>query len=364
MRPFLVAGWLALFAPFAAANTDFMLADLADLSLEELANIQVTSVAKRPTSIADAAASLYVITADEIRRMGVTTIPEALRLAPNLQVARRGSVEYAISARGFNNAVGNKLLVLIDGRTVYTPVYSGVFWEMQDTLIADIDRIEVLSGPGATLWGANAVNGVINIITKPVADTQGALVSADAGTHERGGAFRYGFDSTRVYAMGREFDRTLRADGCSLADHFHRVQAGFRSEWGRSANRHTLQGDAYHGESEDRGVVAGIVIPRHRVSGNNLLWRWNHQAAPDSDLQIQLYWDRIQREEFVIFQPEVETIDFDFQHDLTAGSHHWLWGAGYRHTRRRAAGFLQFVPACEPLARLGARVRAGRDRRR
>ncbi|HEX6266661.1 MAG TPA: TonB-dependent receptor plug domain-containing protein, partial [Burkholderiales bacterium] len=157
---------------------------LADLPLEALANIEITSVSRRPESLLDAPASIYVITAGHIRRSGATSLPEALRLAPNLQVARIDTGTYAISARGFNAVVANKLLVLIDGRTIYTPLFSGVFWDQQEVMLEDVERIEIISGPGATLWGTNAVNGVINVITRDAAGTQGALVSAGAGNRE------------------------------------------------------------------------------------------------------------------------------------------------------------------------------------
>src|SRR5712691_11682110 len=167
-------------------------AELADLSLEELANLEITSVSRHAERLSDAPASLFVITGDDIRRSGVTSLPEALRLAPNLEVARIDARQYAISARGFNNSIGNKLLVLIDGRTVYTPLFSGVFWDAQDTFLDDIERIEVISGPGATLWGANAVNGVINVITRRSSDTQGGYAYARSGSLERGYGARYG----------------------------------------------------------------------------------------------------------------------------------------------------------------------------
>src|SRR5918993_3317022 len=185
--------------------------DLADLSLEELGNVVVTSVSRRRERLAAAPASIYVITREDIRRAGVTSLPEALRLAPNLQVARADTNQYAISARGSNAVLANKLLVLIDGRVVYTPLFSGVFWEAQETLLEDIDRIEVISGPGATLWGANAVNGVINVITKSARDTQGALLSGGGGSFLRGfWNARYGDKIGqgaffRLYRMG--FDR-------------------------------------------------------------------------------------------------------------------------------------------------------------
>src|SRR5436189_842116 len=184
---------IAALAAFAANAQTGKPSDLADLSLEELANLEVTSVSRRAERLSDAPASIFVITGDDIRRSGATSIPEALRLAPNLEVARVDSRQYAISARGFNNTIANKLLVLIDGRPVYTPLFSGVFWDAQDTLLEDVDRIEVISGPGATLWGANAVNDVINVITRSAKDTQGLFLEGGGGTELRGfGGVRYG----------------------------------------------------------------------------------------------------------------------------------------------------------------------------
>ena len=210
---------LAALAFACGYGGDSRAADLVDLSLEQLANIEVTSVSRRAERLSDAAASIYVITADDIRRAGVNSLPEALRLAPNLQVARTSASGYAISARGFNNAIGNKLLVLIDGRAVYTPLFSGVFWDANGVILDDVERIEVISGPGATLWGANAVNGVINVITRPARDTQGVLLNAGAGNARVAGSARYGGKlgadgSYRVYARGFDRDNLRRARPC------------------------------------------------------------------------------------------------------------------------------------------------------
>jgi len=167
--------------------------DLTEISLEELMNIEVVSVSRKQQRLSEVPAAVYVITQEDIRRSGATSIPEVLRMAPGVQVARIDSSLWAITARGFNGRFANKLLVLMDGRSVYSPVFSGVYWEVQDTLLEDIDRIEVIRGPGATMWGANAVNGVINIITKAAAQTQGGLVTAGGGNEERGfGGLRYG----------------------------------------------------------------------------------------------------------------------------------------------------------------------------
>jgi iron complex outermembrane recepter protein len=209
-----VAFGLVIFASNASAQTREGLpppSTLKKLSLEELMDVEVTSVSKRPERLSETASAIQVITQEDIRRSGATSIPEALRLASNLQVAQVDSRQWAISARGFNSTTANKLLVLIDGRTVYTPLYSGVFWDVQDTLLEDIERIEVISGPGATLWGANAVNGVINIITKYAKDTQGLILEGGGGNELSGfGGIRYGGALTsnlhyRIY--GKFFDR-------------------------------------------------------------------------------------------------------------------------------------------------------------
>jgi iron complex outermembrane recepter protein len=308
---------------------------LKELSLDQLLDTQVTSVTKRSESLSAAAASIYVITQEAIRRSGVTTLPEALRLAPNLQVARADSVQYAISARGFNNAIGNKLLVLIDGRTVYTPLFSGVFWDQQDVLLQDVDRIEVISGPGAALWGANAVNGVINVITRSAVDTTGTLVSALAGDNERGGALRFGTSiggsgAVRFYAKYSEFDHTLRGNGVEVPDDWNRGQVGFRADWGGGRDTFTLQGDAYQGNSEHRGFVGPFEFPEIEVSGANLSGLWKRELASGSEMQLQVYVDRSQRDDALFFGPTADILDLDFQYAMPGTRHKVLWGAGYR----------------------------------
>src|SRR5882672_4898997 len=287
-----VRGWSALIlnALLAAATTALaaepqQVADLADLSIEELSNIQVTSVSKHAERLADAPASIFVITGEDIRRSGATRLAEALRLAPNLEVARASASSYAISARGFNNTIDNKLLVLIDGRTVYTPLFSGVFWDAQDVMLEDVERIEVISGPGAALWGANAVNGVINVITRRSSDTQGGYAYARSGNLERGYGARYGGTlgadgSYRVY--GRSFDifNTSRVNGATASDGWSKGQVGFRTDWGTAVNGFTLQGDAY------RGSLDQALGDDSSISGNNLLGRWNRDLAEWGQLQI------------------------------------------------------------------------------
>src|SRR5690349_15692801 len=215
-------------------------------------DIEVTSVSKRAEKLLETASAIQVITGEDIRRSGATSLPEALRLANNLQVAQKGSHSWGISARGFNTELANKLLVLMDGRTVYTPLFSGVFWERQDYLLEDIDRIEVVSGPGGTLWGANAVNGVINIITKSAKDTQGFYAEGGGGTTLRDfGGVRYGGMlatnvAFRVY--GKYFDRDdeVFPNGDEASDSWRMGQGGFRVDADPSlANTFTLQGDFY-----------------------------------------------------------------------------------------------------------------------
>jgi iron complex outermembrane receptor protein len=325
-----------------AATDQIKLADLADLSLEELSSIDVTSVSKRSERLSDAAASIFVITGEDIRRAGVTSLPEALRLAPNLQVSRVNASSYAISARGFNSTAGNKLLVLIDGRSVYTPLFSGVFWDIQDVLLEDVERIEVISGPGATLWGANAVNGVINVITRSARDTQGGFVAPGAGNLEAGAAVRYGakLDSGghfRVY--GKYFDRqnTERANGSEVQDDWEKGQVGFRADWDGGSDSFTLQGDVYSGELEPASEIAGL----------NLLARWGRTFADGSSIRLQGYYDRTERDIPGSFGEDLDILDVEMQHAIRPlAAHGVVWGAGYRYANDSVQNRgLAFIPA-------------------
>ena len=337
MRLASIAIFLACLTSPAVAQTR---GALAELSLEELSNLEVTSVSRSAESVANAPAAIYVITSEDIRRSGAVTLPEALRLAPTLHVAQTDAGQYAISARGFNNAIANKLLVLVDGRTIYTPLFSGVFWDQQDVLLEDVERIEVISGPGGTIWGANAVNGVINVITRSPRETQGTLASVGAGTERQGAAFRYGgsFGSDaafRVYGKVTHTEHTQRANGTSALDDRRLLQAGFRADWGSVQNGATLQGDAHGVRSEDRGSVAGFVLGRAELSGLNLLGRWRRELSTSSHLQLQAYVDHSRRDENVLFQPESDLYDVELQHELARRGHQVIWGAGYRHARDR-----------------------------
>ncbi len=334
-------------AGHGAAQAQVM-ASLLDLSLEQLANIEVTSVSKRAQRLADVAGSVYVISADDIRRSGATSLPEALRLAPNLQVARADANQYAITARGFNSVLANKLLVLIDGRTVYSPLFSGVFWEAQNVLLEDIERIEVLSGSGGTLYGSNAVNGVINIITRSAADTQGTLLVAGAGNTERVLAARHGGTTDagtayRAYIKRTERDHSELANGTALRDASGMNLAGFRADRIDNGRQLTLQGDLY--ESRIEQGPSGS----RRVSGLNLLGRWSQDHGDGTRSQLQAYYDRTERDQPGSIRDTLDTADIDFQHlSLPRASHALLWGGGYRWQQdnaRAVAPTLAFRPA-------------------
>jgi iron complex outermembrane recepter protein len=327
--------------------------NLKRLSLDDLLNVEITSVSRHSERLFDAPASIYVIGSEDIRRSGATTLPEVLRLAPNLTVAnvgRTGPAQQAISARGFNNNVGNKLLVLIDGRTVYTPLFSGVFWDQQDVLLSDIDRIEVISGPGATLWGANAVNGVINVITKPASETQSGVGSATLGSFTREVALRWGGTvravSYRAYAKFGGWDHTKQANGADLRNAWHRRQGGFRADWGSSRDTVTVQGDAYTGGSEHRGFVGAIEVPALEVSGFNVTTRWTRRLQGSANMQLQAYIDQSDRNDIVLFGPKAALFDVEFQHSSPIGRHRFTWGSGYRraHDRIDPAAFSRFIP--------------------
>lgn len=323
-------------------------ADLKRLSIEELMEIDVTSVSRRAERLHEAAAAIVLITQEDLRRSGVTSLPEALRLVNSLHVARQTQRDWAISARGFNITTANKMLVLIDGRSVYTPLFSGVFWDVQDTLLEDVERIEVIRGPGATLWGANAVNGIINVITRKAADTQGGLVTAGAGTEERGfGAARYGGtlgESGHYRVYGKYFDRDslVLANGADARDSRWMGQGGFRADWSASErDAFTLQADAYTGRTGE------TLRDDTNLDGGNLLGRWSRRLAEDSDLELQVYWDRTHRYIPDLFEEHLDILDLDFQHRFPVAERHDLvWGFGYRrhHDRVGNSDAVGFFP--------------------
>ena len=351
-----LAAWLCVAGTAHAQSVE----DLQQLSISELANVDVSSVSKASQPLSEAPASIYVITHDDIVRSGATNIPEILRLAPNLFVAQTSASDYTITARGFSGnsaaqSFSDKLLVLIDGRTVYTPLYSGVYWDMQGVLPEDIDRIEVISGPGATLWGANAVNGVINIVTKKSYDTQGGFAEVGGGNLERFGAVRYGGRISenltwRAYAMEYYGVDTLTSTGAPADDHWSRPQGGFRLDWTpRSSDTVTLQGDAYY----------GTEVTTSTIGGGNLTGRWDHTWSGGASLQLQAFYDRTVRGSdstggAAFWQ---NLYDLDGQNSFNLGSRNQIvWGGGIRITQYRIRGnplnastALQFSPDARAL---------------
>lgn len=326
-----VVGCIVYFSGHLSASAQEVTA-LKRMSLEELMGIEVTSVSRRPEKLAAVASAVQVITQDDIRRSGATSLPEALRLASNLHVAQVDARQWAISARGFNSSTANKLLVLIDGRTVYTPLYAGVFWDVQDSMLEDVERIEVISGPGATLWGANAVNGVINITTKNARQTQGMLLTAATGRElEALGGARFGGTlpnglGYRFYGKYVDRDGPVVPDGRDISKDWQMARGGFRVDGDFSTNGAlTVQGDFYDGDIQQ--PVAGDI----GVSGANVLGRWSRVLANGSDLQLQVYFDRTHRDIPAFFKENLDTYDIDYQHHLQAGRRHEIvWGLGYR----------------------------------
>ncbi len=319
--------------------------ELMNLSVEDLLNIEVTSVAKKSQSLNNSPAAIYVITQDDIIRIGATSVPEALRLAPGIDVARIDANKWAVTARGFNGRFANKLLVLIDGRNTYTRTFAGVYWENQDVMLEDIERIEVIRGPGATLWGANAMNGVINIITKHSAETQGGLLVAGAGTEEQGfGAFRYGGKlnantTARAYVKGFKRDENTHQTGGSAGDDWDKVQAGFRVDSQPAAHdKFTIQGDGYRSIIQQDTIVQQMSPPYQTIAderidtfGGNVLVKHQHTFSSTSDYSLQIYYDFYQRDEGM-YSESRHIVDIDFQHRFALLD--WndvIWGAGYRY---------------------------------
>ncbi|MEW5979529.1 MAG: TonB-dependent receptor [Acidobacteriota bacterium] len=342
-RVTVLLGSLMLLAEISFAGAK----ELMDFSLEDLMSIEVTSASRKEQKLSEAAAAVYVISQEDIRHSGLSSIPELLRLVPGLQVARIDSNKWAISSRGFNSRFANKLLVLIDGRSVYTPLFSGVYWDVQDLLLEDVERIEVIRGPGATLWGANAVNGVINIITKRAELTQGGVVSTTVGNEQQAvGSVRYGGQISprahyRVYSKHSTLSSLTGTLGDPANDRWNTTRGGARLDWGFSAqDNFSLQGDVYRNRFHETRNIS-MVTPPYRLSqnhissaeGGNILGRWTRTSSPRSSFALQFYYDRTHRDDALITETR-DTFDLDFQHrtDLTS-RHEIVWGTGLRFTR-------------------------------
>ncbi len=358
------AGWCCGAQSTEAAENRYM-----SMSIEQLMNLKVTSVSKSEKALSDAAAAVFVITQEDIRRSGATCIPEVLRMAPGIQVAHIDANKWAITARGFNGKYANKLLVLQDGRTIYTPLYSGVYWDVQDTMLEDIDRIEVIRGPGATLWGSNAMNGIINIITKKADETQGTLMAGGAGNQERGfGQARYGGRlgnlAYRFYGKGfyrASYPNGKMSESYSLGmlktgddgdDQWASGRGGFRTDWQvDGSNNLTLQGDVYAGYSgETVNLIMndniGLFPDKADLNGGNIIARWKHRFDRDSELAIQFYYDRTHRDQFE-YNVKRNTYDLDIQQTLALpGGHKLILGFGYRYSRDTITSpdEIQFIP--------------------
>lgn len=355
--------------PDTAAKADNLdkLLDIADKDVSQLSQVKVagtgspaldtpvSTVSRQESTVGHSPAAVFVITNEMIRRSGAKEVPELLRMVPGLEVAKIDSNKWAISARGFNGRFANSLLVQIDGRTVYTPLFAGVFWDVQDLLLEDVERIEVIRGPGGTLWGANAVNGIINILTKNAKDTQGAYVESGAGSYERGyTSVRYGgrIGEDLFYRFyGKWFERgTGSSPDMPEDDSWRQGRGGFRADWNASPDdKVTLQGDYYNGYSGDRSVFPlrqgadvlalppynAIIQGKTYVTGENVNLQWKRDLAEGSDWTARLYYDRTNRVwETYGFADDCAILDFDFQHRFPVGSNHELiWGFGYRNTK-------------------------------
>lgn len=328
------------FASAAHAEQGVDAQDLANLSIEQLAQLQVRSASKTEEPLSSAPTAIYVITNKDIVDSGVTSLPEALRLAPNLQVQRIDASQYAISSRGFNGLeAGNKVLAQIDGRTIYTPLASSVFWNLHSPLLEDIQQIEVISGPGGTLFGPNAVNGVINITTKDAEDTIGGRARVSAGALQRTAGLRYGFPvggsgAMRVYADWHDNEGFPAAPARPEVDDDYRGwQAGFRSDFGEDGDHVTLQGDLFHSDADQ--------LQGDNAKGGNVLARWNRALSPSSSFQLQAYYDDFRRE-FTGVIDSVKTFDGQGQVNLVTGRHQIVAGGGIRTTRDLFVNNLNF----------------------
>jgi iron complex outermembrane receptor protein len=325
---------------------------LKNLSLEELSRIEVTEVLKEATDAFRTPAAVSVLTRQDIARSGATTIPDLLRLVPGVEVAQISSNKWAIGIRGFEGLLSKSVLVLIDGRSVYTPLFAGVYWEMQDTLIEDIERIEVIRGPGGTIWGANAINGVINIVTRSARDTRGILVTAAAGNVERGElGVRYGAGtdtfSYRLWGKGFKRAAQFHADDVNFDD-WGKVQAGLRADWSPTLRDDIAVSAAGYGSHAGSRLAISTFSPpalvnierNAELSGQHVNVAWRHALPSGADLQVRAYFDRTDRED-LNYRETRNTFDFDFIHHFSSHRNDITWGAGFRKSPSR---FYQTVP--------------------
>lgn len=350
------AGLLAALSPplVLAANSQQLAllsgTDLAEMSLESLMSIEVFSVSKKSEPLHDAASAIFVLTGEDVLRSGVKSIPEALRLVPGLTVARQDAHSWVITARGFSSTLADKLEVLMDGRSLYTPLFSGVYWDMHNIILEDVARIEVIRGPGAALWGSNAVNGVINIVTKAASETEGSVVQVGGGDNIEGFAaartgMAVGKGHIRVYAKGDHYRDQETPDGDDAQDKFYSNRAGFRSDWNLDArNTLTVQGEAFRNRIDQPGTN-----DKESNEADHLLARWAHSTSDHENLEVQVYYDRTEKKIPGLFIEDRVTTDLDIRHNVQLGQrHHLVWGGGYRNSDDEITSpnlnFLAFIP--------------------
>lgn len=351
LRPFLLAALLSnpvcglAFPAEARADEG---SSLADYSLEHLMNVsvEVSSAARKPQKLEDTAAAIHVITRQDIRRSGMTSLPELLRMVPGMQVARIDGGTWAISSRGFNAKNSDNLLVMLDGRVLQTPTFTGVYWDAQEVVLEDVERIEVIRGSGGALWGANAVSGTINIITLPASATQGGMLSGGAGNYEHQGTARFGGElgetgHFRIYARDSAQSNFKQTSGIGAHDRHDLRSAGFRTDWDlHGGDSLTVQGDTYSGGSDHTGTAVSLLPPYGTpagytidLKGSNLLARWKSALSSTDEWALQFYYDTYERRYFNLGEQR-NTADLDFQHRFRWGGwHDIVWGGGYRQTR-------------------------------
>ena len=337
---------VGVWAPGAWAAAEVKPLDATRMSLEELMGVEVSSAAKRPQRLADTTTAIYALGRDDIRRSGATTLPELLRQVPGVQVSRIDGSRYAVSIRGFSNRYSGKLLVLLDGRTLYSPLFAGTYWEAQDVMLEDVERVEVIRGSGGTLWGANAVNGVINIISRQTKDTQGTFAEAKAGSLENGVSVRHGTTlgdngHLRAYVKLDDHDALDTPTGQAASDAWRQQRAGFRADLAPSGvDRLTVQGDVYNTRADqsvlyldESTLFSGYVPDTSKLSGANLLARWQHQESPDRSWHFQAYVDQA-KVRGLVQKSQTDTLDLEWQNRMPMGADHDVtWGLGYRFAR-------------------------------
>lgn len=327
----LYVGILATGALIGGTTSD---EDLLGLSIEQLGQVQVTATSRHASRLADTPASVYVIEGERIRSLGIRTLPEALRLAPNLQVAQVNAAAFAVSARGLKTSLSNKMLVLVDGRPVYTPLFAGVLWDMQDVPMADVDRIEVVSGPGAAAWGANAVNGVINVVMRPASESRGGYASAWASEDGRGVDIGQTVDvaqgPVRIYGKRREHDPSLTASGVEIDDAWTQHQVGFRGDWVVGETNLRVQADAFRAESSERAF--GPIS----ASGYNIMARLSGGQAGGAPWSVTGYVDHVHRDDPIVIDDTMRIVSLEAVRTTERGGHRITWGAGLRHARDKS----------------------------